>query len=72
MYVPKCPVRYQLAVGIVVKGVGNVAACIGLRDVDHLSVVVVSIIIADSALVVKKNLPRRMPWEGRKLKVILF
>ena len=58
MYVPKCPVRCQLAISIVREGVGNVAACIGFRDVDDLSVVVVSVIIADSAFVVKKNLPR--------------
>ena len=47
--------RRQLAISIVVKGVGNVAACIGLRDVDHLSVVVVSVIIADYSRVVKKK-----------------
>ena len=33
---------------------------------------VVYTIIPYIALVVNKNLPRRMPWEGKKLKVILF
>ena len=55
---------HQTVVGVILK------TALGCRS--DVACRVVYTIIPHTARVVKKNLPRRMPWEGKKLKVILF